>query len=90
MDIGVKDDDLVFTGGDMVVAESTLEHFTGLIADRAGDYKYSAATGVGVADYVDDDAGTLGADTAAVFVADGVDLEKVSVAGGNVVVKGEY
>ena len=80
-DIGLDGaDDLLISGGDFVLTESTGEHQRQLILNNKGDFKESPTVGVGVIEYFDDEQmqGLIRA-ISTEFCRDGMDVSKVTL-----------
>lgn len=77
-----EDGDLYFNPdtGDLEVVESTLQHQKDLLEANKGDYRESPETGVGLLDWLEDDAiGDLPGVIQEQFEADGMNVKKVEV-----------
>jgi len=75
LDIGFgADGDLLITGGDLTIAESTAEHQRSLLLENEGEYKENPNICIGAERYVDDDTMSLPGDITRAFTGDGMDF----------------
>ena len=80
-DIGLDtDEDLMISGGDFVIAESTAQHQRQLILNNKGDFKESPTVCVGAFEYFDDEQlqGLIRA-VSTEFCRDGMDVDEVTL-----------
>lgn len=93
MDIGTDSNgDLLATGGDWAVLESTGEHQKSLILDNKGDYKYAPLTCAGAINYIDSERPQDFLNAVSVqFAGDGMTVNQVAqLASGKIEVDAYY
>jgi len=79
LDIGfAPDGDLLITGGDLTIQESTAEHQRSLLLENPGEYKQNPTICVGVNNYIDDDTNSLGRDVVQQFMGDGMKVKNTN------------
>ena len=72
--------DLLFQDGDLVVGESTLQHQEDLLMTGKGEWREDPTIGVGLLDWLDDDAlGDLPSVIGEEFERDGMSVKNVTV-----------
>lgn len=85
------DGDLDLSGGDIVMADATLQHQRDIILTRPGEMKHAPARGVGVEDYFnDDEKDSLLRKTRQELIIDGVKVKSISMVGDNIKIEGYY
>jgi hypothetical protein len=92
-DIALLDDDVVASGGDWQVVESTMEHQRQLVLNNKGDYKENPTICVGAEMYLDDDSGfeRLIREITVEYGKDGMAVQSVGLnAAGEIISKADY
>jgi hypothetical protein len=88
-----EDGDLAIINGDIDLGESTLQHQHNLLLSEKGEYKQYPTVGVGIINYLSDDADANDLQTAIQreLEADGVDISLLKINGfNNIQIEGNY